>query len=94
MAIPMTAIQIYTTTYCGYCVAAKRLLTQKGLSFEEIDVTNAPETRDWLIQTTGAYTVPQIFIFGRPIGGYQELAAVERSGQLEVRLAAGPNAAF
>jgi glutaredoxin 3 len=79
---PMPEIKIYTAAYCGYCTAAKRLLTNKGLTFQEIDVTNAPDVRDWLIETTGARTVPQIFIKNEPIGGYDELAKLERSGQL------------
>jgi glutaredoxin 3 len=85
----MSEIQIYTTTYCGYCSAAKRLLAKKGLAFEEIDVTDAPDVRDWLIETTGARTVPQIFVHGQPIGGYDELAVLDRSGQLDARLREG-----
>ena len=85
----MSPIQIYTTNYCGYCVAAKRLLTKKGLDFEELDVTDDPERRHWLVEATGARTVPQVFVYGRPLGGYQELSAAERSGQLDAWLAAG-----
>jgi glutaredoxin 3 len=79
----MTAIQIYTTSYCGYCFAAKRLLSRRGLAFEEINVSRSGDVREWLTTTTGRRTVPQIFIAGVPIGGYQELAALDRSGELE-----------
>ena len=70
----MKKITVYTTSYCGYCTAAKKLLLDLGLNFEEIDVTNDDAKRNWLIKTTGQRTVPQIFIEQTPIGGYTELA--------------------
>ncbi len=75
-------IVVYTTSYCPYCVAAKRLLQERGLEYEEIDVTGRDDLRQWLVETSGQRTVPQIFIDGRPIGGYTELAQLDRSGEL------------
>ncbi len=75
-------VRIYTTRFCGYCVAAKRLLGARGVAYEEIDVSGDDSRRAWLVQTTGQRTVPQIFIRGRSIGGYRELAALDASGEL------------
>lgn len=80
-------IRIYTTTYCGYCQAAKRLLSQRGIPFEEVDCTNDPDTRKWLVEQSGQRTVPQIFIGGVPVGGYSELSALDRGGKLAAILA-------
>lgn len=75
-------VQLYTTTYCGYCRAAKALLQQRGVAFREIDCTNDAATRHWLIEQTGQRTVPQIFIAGVPIGGFSELSGLDRAGKL------------
>ncbi|GIW44615.1 MAG: glutaredoxin 3 [Candidatus Binatia bacterium] len=82
----MKRVVIYTTTYCPYCVAAKRLLERKQISYEEVDVTGDDSLRIWLVETTGRRTVPQIFIDGKSIGGYDELSALEQSGELELLL--------
>lgn len=82
MAETTQPIRIYTTSYCGYCHRAKRLLTERGLAFEEIDVTSDTAKREWLVEATGQYTVPQIFIGGQPVGGYDELSNLDRSGAL------------
>ena len=66
---------------------AKRLLMSLDLEFEEIDVSYDAEKRFWLVEETGQRTVPQIFIGGQPIGGYTELAALNRSGALEKMVA-------
>ena len=81
------AVKIYTTSYCGYCRMAKQLLRDREVAFEEIDVTNDDAKRDWLVETTGRYTVPQIFIGEESIGGYTELSALDRSGRLVTLLA-------
>jgi glutaredoxin 3 len=81
-------VKIYTRAGCGYCTAALRLLREKGILFEHVDATGDPDTRRWLVEATGRSTVPQIFIDGRPIGGYTELAALDRRGDLD-RLVAG-----
>jgi glutaredoxin 3 len=85
MAAP---VEVYTTHYCPYCVRAKKLLEHKGVAFTEIDVTDDDERRAWLVEATGRKTVPQIFIAGRPIGGYDDLAALEKRGELDALLAA------
>jgi glutaredoxin 3 len=77
---------MYTTTICAYCVRAKMLLKAKGVAFEEINVSNDQDTRDWLVKTTGRRTVPQIFINEEPIGGFDELHALDRSGELDKKL--------
>jgi glutaredoxin 3 len=79
-------VTVYTTRICGYCVAAKRLLKAKNVPFKEVDVTGDPEKRAWLRQMTGRRTVPQIFIADESIGGYQELAALDRAGELATKL--------
>ena len=84
----MARILIYSTPFCGYCRAAKTLLGNKGFEFEEIDVMCDAEKRGEMIQRArGLRTVPQIFIHGRHVGGYDELAALEREGKLDALLA-------
>jgi glutaredoxin 3 len=78
----MADVTLYTTRACPYCVAAKRLLQARGVPFEEIDVTGDDARRAWLAQVTGRRTVPQIFIRGQAVGGYDDLAALDRSGRL------------
>jgi glutaredoxin 3 len=80
-------VTVYVTQTCPYCVAAKRLLTKRGAHFVEVDVSGDDEKRAWLAQTTGRRTVPQIFIGGDPIGGYDDLAALDRAGKLTEKLA-------
>ncbi len=77
-----TSVRIYTTTFCGYCVAAKALLAKRGVSYEEVDCSADPATRAWLVEQTGQRTVPQIFIAGVPIGGFTELSQLDRAGEL------------
>lgn len=77
-------VVIYTSPFCGYCHRAKRLLKEKGVPFEEVDVMMNPSRRQELIERAeGRTTVPQIFIGGRPIGGSDELYALERAGRLD-----------
>ena len=87
-------VVVYTTRYCGYCHAAKRLLNAKGVSFEEIACDTRPDLRTWLRQASGQRTVPQIFINNDSIGGYSELAALESRGSLDPRLAEAPDPAL
>ena len=76
-------IQMYTTTWCGYCVRAKTLLDARGISYEEIKLDDDdPAFRQKLMELTGGWTVPQIVIDGRPIGGYTELWRLDRDGRL------------
>jgi glutaredoxin 3 len=78
----MADVKIYTTRICPYCIAAKRLFAQREIAYEEIDVTGDPEKRAWLVSVTGRRTVPQIFIGGEAIGGFDELAALDQVGKL------------
>ena len=78
----MPDIRMYTTGWCGYCARAKALLESRGLRYEEIAVDDDPGFREKLLALTGGLTVPQIVVDGRPIGGYTELAALMRNGQL------------
>ena len=82
-------ILVYSTPFCGYCSAAKRLLTAKGAQYTEIDVMMDPERRqEMLAKSGGRRTVPQIFIDGRHIGGFDELNALDKAGDLDPLLAA------
>ena len=84
----MSRIQLYTTRWCGYCIRAKALLDDKGLAYDEITLDDDPAFRRTLQELTGGWTVPQILIDGTPIGGYTDLWRLEKSGQLDARLAA------
>ena len=78
---------MYTTAWCGYCVRAKTLLDSRGLEYEEISLDHDPAFRRRLLDLTGGWTVPQILVDGRPIGGYTELWQLDRGGELQ-RIAA------
>jgi len=81
-------IEVYTTEYCPFCVRAKALLKSKGVAFNEIDVTDDPAAREKMIELSGGRrTVPEIFINGRIIGGYDELRALDQAGKLDPLLA-------
>ena len=84
----MAEIKMYTTHWCGYCVRAKRLLEGKELPYEEINLDEDPAFRQRLHELTGNWTVPQILIDERPIGGYTELWRLDRAGALDELLAA------
>ena len=84
----MSNVVVYTTRVCPYCIRAKALLKKKGVAFSEIDVSNDPEKRTWLVSATGQRTVPQIFINDQPIGGFDDMAALNRKGELDRLLAA------
>ncbi|MBB5223585.1 glutaredoxin 3 [Amaricoccus macauensis] len=84
----MKPVTIYTTPTCGYCAAAKRLLTSKGVSFDEINVAADPARRVEMTQRAmGRRTVPQIFIGGAHVGGCDDLYALESAGSLDRALA-------
>ncbi len=85
----MARIEIYTTRLCGYCRAAKALLSRKGVAFSEIDVTGDPEGRRRMIERAhGRMTVPQIFIGSTYVGGCDDLYDLERAGRLDPLLMA------
>ena len=85
----MKPVEIYTAPLCGYCHAAKRLLTQKGVNFTEINISTQPGKRAEMMQRAkGGRTVPQIFVGDIHVGGYDELNALDRAGKLDALLAA------
>jgi glutaredoxin 3 len=84
----MTRIRMYSTTWCGYCIRAKALLERRGLEYEEIVMDDDPAFRQKLLEMTGRWTVPQIFIDDVPIGGYTELWSLDRDGKLDELAAA------
>lgn len=85
----MQEITVYTTVVCSYCNAAKRLLTQRGFDYTEVDLTNNPELRQQLSAANSGYrTVPMIFIGKEFIGGYTELAALDKRGTLAAKVSA------
>jgi len=78
----MARVEVYSTAACGFCVRAKRLLEQRGIPYEDFDVGADDNLRADVMERSGRRTVPQIFIDGRSIGGYEELRALDASGQL------------
>ena len=84
----MTRIRMYSTTWCGYCIRAKALLERRGLEYEEIVMDDDPEFRQKMLEMTGRWTVPQIFIDDVPIGGYTELWCFDRDWKLDELAAA------
>ena len=81
------AVVMYASPYCGYSMAAKRLLRTKGVEFTEIDVLFDPERRQEMVERSARHTVPQIFIGGRHVGGFDELSELDRLGELDDLLA-------
>ncbi|HEX7487980.1 MAG TPA: glutaredoxin 3 [Anaeromyxobacteraceae bacterium] len=79
----MPKVQVYSKQQCPYCVRAKALLTKKGIPFEEIDVEQDEAKRAWLVETSGQRTVPQIFVDGRPLGGFSDIETLDRQGKLD-----------
>lgn len=85
----MKPVEIYTSPLCGFCHAAKRLLNEKGVNFQEVDVLSQPERKAEMIQrANGGRTVPQIFVGETHVGGCDDLYALERAGKLDPLLAA------
>ncbi len=84
----MSAVKVllYTKDYCPYCKHAKRLLDSKGVKYEEHDLEDKPEEFEALMKKTGLRTVPQIFIGDQLIGGYSDMAELEREGKLDALL--------
>ncbi len=84
----MASVRVYSTAMCPYCVMAKRLLSGKGVAFQEIRVDQDLGQRDEMMRLSGRRTVPQIFVGSTHVGGYDDLSALERAGQLDPLLAA------
>ena len=85
----MAQVVIYTTSYCPYCTGAKAFLRAKQVKFEEIDVTDDPVKRAEMEHLSQRWTVPQIFIDGQPIGGYDDMRQMDADGRLDPLLTAG-----
>lgn len=80
----MAHVELYTKAFCGYCARAKALLTEKGIAFEEYDISSGgPRRQEMLNRAKGGSTVPQIFIDDRHVGGSDDLAALNRQGKLD-----------
>ena len=79
-------VKLYTTQYCPFCNQAKNILSQKGIAFEQIDLTDDDAKREELQKKTGWMTVPMIFIGDEFIGGAQELSALNASGELDKKI--------
>lgn len=83
----MAHVEIYTKAFCGYCARAKALLGQKGVPFEEFDITmGGPKRTEMLERAKGGSTVPQIFIDGSHVGGSDDLGRLDREGKLDALL--------
>jgi glutaredoxin 3 len=78
-----SSVVLYSTPFCGYCVAAKRLLTQKGVAFQEIDVMLDSAQRQEMMRRSRRHSVPQIFVGAQHVGGYDELRMLEARGELD-----------
>ena len=79
---------MYSTAFCPYCVRARNMLDSKGVNYTDIAVDGAAHLRREMERASGRYTVPQIWIGGQHVGGYDDLAALERQGQLDKLLQA------
>jgi glutaredoxin 3 len=79
----MAKVVVYTTSYCPYCFRAKALLRSKKIEFEEVDVTEDPDRRSEMERLSGRRTVPQIFVDGQPIGGYDDARFLDTTGELD-----------
>ncbi|TAJ51259.1 MAG: glutaredoxin 3 [Nevskiaceae bacterium] len=79
----MKPVRMYTAGYCPYCTLAKRLLASKGVTPEEVQVDRDPAVRQEMMERTGRRTVPQIYVGDTHVGGFDDLAALERAGGLD-----------
>lgn len=79
----MKAVRVYSSLCCPYCVMAKRLLAGKGVRFEEIRVDEDHSRREEMMRISGRRTVPQIFVGETHVGGFDDLSAMDRAGQLD-----------
>ncbi len=84
-------VVVYSTDYCPYCHRAKSLLTSKGAVFREVNVEHRDDLRAWLVERSKQRTVPQVFVNGEPLGGYTDIAALDRAGALVPKLQRDPS---
>jgi glutaredoxin 3 len=82
----MAHVRLYTKSNCPFCVRAKALLQRKGVAYEEIDAEGKDELREWLVKSTGQMTLPQIFAGERSLGGFSDIDALEKKGELDALL--------
>jgi glutaredoxin 3 len=83
----MARVVVYRTASCGYCFRVAHLLQSKGVRFDEVDVSDDFGKRKWLQDVTKRRTVPQVFINDKPVGGFDDLARLDRNGELDRLLA-------
>jgi glutaredoxin 3 len=76
-------VTVYTKQNCPFCVRAKRLLDRKGVRYEEVSVEGKDDLRTWLVEKSGQMTVPQIFVGERSLGGFSDIDALDRAGELD-----------
>lgn len=79
-------VTVYSTDYCPFCARAKALLKHKSVDFVEVNVEDRPDLRSWLRSASGQTTVPQVFVNNRSIGGYSDMSALDRQGELDALL--------
>jgi glutaredoxin 3 len=84
----MSTVTVYSTSWCPWCDRAKALLNARGVAYEDVNIETDPDFRRTLRDLTGGYTVPQIVVGEKPIGGFRELRALDASGELTDLLAA------
>lgn len=85
--MPVAPVTVYTSSFCGYCVRVLDLLQRRGIEYTEISVEDSPGLRDELVAKSGRRSLPQIYLGERYLGGAEELAAMDRSGELDRLLA-------
>lgn len=85
-----TQVVMYSTRFCPYCMRARALLEGKGVSYTDIGVDGRPELRAQMVERSGRYTVPQIWIGEQHVGGYDDIALLDRQGRLDQLLSAAP----
>jgi glutaredoxin 3 len=84
----MKPVTVYTTDMCPFCRSAKALLDKRGVAYEEVNLARDPDARNKLADVTGGFTFPQVVVGDQTVGGFEELRAADRSGQLNELLAA------
>jgi glutaredoxin 3 len=87
--VPVAPVTVYTSSFCGYCMRVLDLLERRRIEYTEISVEDSPGLRDELVAMSGRRSLPQIYLGERYLGGAEELAAMDRSGELERLLAEG-----
>ena len=90
--LALAEVVMYRTPFCPYCMRAEALLRRKGVTVREVDVSGDENARRWLLEATRSRTVPQIFINGASVGGFDDIAALDRRGVLDQLLAEAPAA--